>query len=252
MTLILNVAMAVSLLASAPTGPGALTKNAIYKAGALPTVTCTEETYFAEFDAAKRQAENALTCLEQAWRPLLAKAKIPFKRPKLVIRDGDRVKACGVSGTTYETLGMYCPKNNTIYVWSPERSRKDELDRPTLLVSVARAYAYHIQQITGIRPAAQNAFDKASKRGKKDVSLRLEMQTTCFTAAFLGSVWDSLGYTAEDHTSDYVLWVLVNMHHATDFNNGKAANASHWATRGFNTRSPGACQTFSAPAKRVS
>ncbi|WP_083973852.1 neutral zinc metallopeptidase [Herbidospora daliensis] len=252
MTLILNVATAVSLMASAPAGPAALTKNPLYQAGALPTVTCTEETYFAEFEAAQRQAENVMTCLEKAWQPLLAKAKIPFKRPKLVIKDGDRVKACGVSGTTYETMGMYCTTNNTVYIWSPKKSRKDELDRPTLLLSVARAYAYHIQEITGIRPAAQKIFDKSSKRGKKDLRLRLEMQTTCFTAAFLSSVWDSLGYTAEDRTSDDLVWVLVNMNHATAFNNGKADNANYWAKRALKTRSPGSCKTFSAPAKRVS
>ncbi|WP_083958955.1 neutral zinc metallopeptidase [Herbidospora mongoliensis] len=252
MTLILNIAMAVSLMASVPTGPGALTKNPVYKAGALPAVTCTEEAYFSDFDNTRRQAENVMTCLEQAWRPLLAKAKIPFKRAKLVVKDGDRVKACGVSGITYETTSVYCPKSKTIYVWSPVRSRKDELDRPTLLLSVARGYAYHIQQLTGIRPAAQRAFDKASKRGKKDVSLRLEMQTTCFTAAFLGSVWDSLGHTATDHDPKYVRYVLVNMHHALGFNNGNHDNAEYWAKRGFTTRSPGSCKTFSAPAKRVS
>jgi predicted metalloprotease len=242
--------MAVSLTASVPTGTSALTKNPIYKASALPTVTCTEGTYVANFDTARLEAENAITCLDEAWRPLLAKANIPFKRAKLVIKDGDRVKACGVSGTTYETTSWYCPKNKTIYVWSPERSRKDELDRPTLLLSVAYGYTYHIQQLTGIFPAAQKAFDKASKRGKQDVRARLAMQATCFTAAFLGSVWDSLGHTA-DHDSDYVLYVLVNMHHATGYGNGDADNAKYWAKRGFNTRSPGACDTFAAPRQRV-
>lgn len=131
----------------------------------------------------------------------------------------------------------------------------------TLILNVAMAVSLMasaptgpeaIQQLTGMLPAAQKAFDKAPTRGKKDVSLRLEMQTTCLTAAFLGSVWDSLGHTAEDHTPSYVRYVLVNMHHALDFHNGKPDNAEYWAERGFNTRSPGACKTFSAPAKRVS
>ncbi|GAB1821495.1 neutral zinc metallopeptidase [Herbidospora sp. RD11066] len=252
MSLILNVAMALSLTVSVPAGPGVLTKNPIYKSGALPVVTCTEEPYFSDFGNTQRQAENIMTCLEQAWRPILAKAKIPFKHAKLVIKDGDRVKACGVSGEAHETTSVYCRKSKTIYVWSPVRARNNELNRPTLLLSIGRGYAYHIQQLTGILPAAQKVYDKAPKSGKRDVGLRLEMQATCFAAAFLGSVWDSLGHTAEDHKPTYVQYVLANMHHALGLNNGKHDNGEYWAKRGFDTRSPGSCKTFSAPAKRVS
>ncbi|WP_156045906.1 neutral zinc metallopeptidase [Herbidospora cretacea] len=252
MTLILNAAIAVSLVASVPSGPETLTKNPIYKAGALPVVTCTEDAYMGDFGTTQRLAENAMTCLERAWRPLLAKAKIPFKRAKLIVKDGDRVKACGVSGKTYATTGVYCRKTKTIHIWSPVRSRRNELNRPTLLLSVARAHAYHIQELTGILPATQKAFEKAPKRDKQTVGLRMEMQTTCFAAAFLGSVWDSLGYTAEGRDPDYVLWVLANMHHALGLNKGKQDNAEYWAKRAFSTRSAASCNTFSAPVKRVS
>ncbi|GAA1011729.1 hypothetical protein Aple_012910 [Acrocarpospora pleiomorpha] len=247
---LVNVVVAASLAAPVPTGPGALTKNPIYATGKLPQVTCEEKMFNpARFDSVQLYVEDISDCLEQAWRPQLAKAGIPFSKPRLVVKGGKRIKACGFSGEPYETFSMYCLKNKTIYMLIPDRSLADELNRPTILLSLARGYGYHIQQLTGIVGQQLKAEKKLSKRGLLAQRKRFELQTTCFAGAFLGSVWDSLGHTAEP-SSEHMLWVLVNT--TIGPSQGSTKNRTYWATRGYESWSPGSCNTFTAPAKRVS
>ncbi|GAA0379940.1 hypothetical protein Acor_01410 [Acrocarpospora corrugata] len=247
----LNVVVAVSVAVPVPVGPGALTKNPIYATGKLPQVTCEEQMFNpARFDSVELYVDNVADCLDRAWRPQFAKAKLSFPRPRFVVKGGDRVKTCGLSGTTYETFSMYCPRNKTIYTVIPDRALKNELNRPTILLSLARAYAYHVQQLTGIVDQERKVEKKLSKRGLLAQRKRFELQASCFTGAFLGSVWDSLGHTAADHDSEYVLYVLVNT--TIGAGQGSDKNRTYWATRGYDTWSPGACNTFTAPAKRVS
>ncbi|MEU7892482.1 neutral zinc metallopeptidase [Nonomuraea sp. NPDC049152] len=227
--------------------PPVLTDNKVYKTGAMELKECEEQPVQRDsLDGAKVYLEFVLDCLNRSWSKQLAKAKIPFVKPKFAIvsKPGQPVGKCGKFPAGAQAL--YCP---------PERKMTVLLDpyilsEPTelfLMEVVAHEYGHHIQELTGMLDVVDRVKGKSKKR-IYDESRRIELQAECFSASFIGSVWHSLG--RRDFDFKYI--VKVAQAGFDDGIHGKPANIAYWLQKGFDAESPNACNTFAAPKARVS
>ncbi|WP_329426505.1 neutral zinc metallopeptidase [Streptosporangium sp. NBC_01495] len=232
-----------------PTGTAALTGNPVYKTGKFVPKTCEEPTIRGgDIESVQIYADNMAACLGRAWQTQLKKAGIPFSKPKVTVAYGDRIKtACGVYRPG-DTFGLYCQKNRTVYLMVTEYGITGELDSPEMLESLSIGYGYHVQRLIGVLAQEARAAKKLSRTGALALSSKVALQNICFTGAFLGSVWDSLGHTKE-HGYDYL--IDRRSVESSVKGNGTTKNRIHWMRRGFDAQSPGACNTFKAPASKV-
>jgi uncharacterized protein len=232
-----------------PTGTAALTQNPVYKTGRLATQVCEEPLLRGgDFETVRIYVKTVSACFDRAWGAQLKKAGITFGKPRIVLSYTSRVKtACGVRDTN-SVFSLYCKRNKTIYMTVSESGLSNELDSPDMLESLAIGYGYHVQQLTGILAQEARALKGLSKTDALALSAKVSLQNICFAGVFLGSVWDSLGHTKE-HGYDY----LIGRHSwdADVKGHGKAKNRVYWEQRGFDAVSPGACNTFKAPASTV-
>ncbi|MFI6451876.1 neutral zinc metallopeptidase [Streptosporangium amethystogenes] len=232
-----------------PAGTTAFTKNPIYKTGELKTRICEEPTVRGgDFDSVEIYVNTIAACLDRAWEAQLKKAGIAYGKPKVKAAYGSRIKtACG----TYrpgDTFSLYCQKNSTIYLMVTDYGVLDEIDDPRMLESLAIGYGYHVQRLVGVLAQESRAARKLSKAGALALSAKISLQNICLAGTFIGSVWDSLGHT-KVHGYDFI----IDRHRIESGipGNGTTKNRLYWERRGFETRSPGACNTFTAPAARV-
>ncbi|GAA4227337.1 hypothetical protein FHR32_000246 [Streptosporangium album] len=226
----------------APTGKTAQTANPIYKTGKLELKKCEEQPVISnDLDSARVYLEFLMDCLNESWEYQFSKAKLPFSKPSFeTISRAGRPTACGKFPKGAQAI--YCNVNKKItFLLSPEiLSQSTEL---FLFEVVAHEYGHHVQQLSGIMGAFANRKYKSDKAYLAELR-KIELQAECFSGAFLGSVWQSLGRRQSDFS--YVLDFSYDT-----VSHGKATNIAYWLKRGFNQESPGACTTFSAPASRV-
>ncbi|GAA3445414.1 neutral zinc metallopeptidase [Planomonospora venezuelensis] len=232
-----------------PTGNAALTGNPVYKSGTFPAQTCEEPTIRGgDIDSVRLYAEAMSACLGKAWKAQLKKSGIPFTEPEIAVAYGNRVKtACGAYRPG-DTFGLYCQKNKTVYLMVNEYGISNERNSPQMLESLSIAYGYHVQRLIGVLGQEARTAKKLSKAKALSLSSKVSLQNICFAGAFVGSVWDSLGHT-QKYGSDF----FVNRHSMGSDTKGEGTtkNRIYWLKRGFDAQSPGACNTFTAPASRV-
>ena len=129
-----------------------------------------------------------------------------------------------------------------------------------LLETLAHEYGHHIQRLTGVNHALDAMYPgKMTAKQYYTMSRRVELQAECYSGVFAGSVWSSLGRDEYDFTSliktlrgDYdIERIGVSGKRDYDLLHGKRANIAYWLNKGFEAVAPGACDTWSAPAKRV-
>jgi uncharacterized protein len=242
-----NVGPARTAGGPVPTGSKALTHNPLYRSGKM-TVPCGRHPDdFASFGAAKKHLTAMLGCLNASWSAQLKKAGLPFKKPSVQFLTKS-TSACGVRWPKY-IGGLYCPDQRHMVVRINDHAIQDPAD-PDLLLLIAHEYAHHVQNLTGIlavahKPARTEA--QALERNR-----RKELQAECLAGAFAGSIWSSQQYTAEDWAE-----VVDTVEHSGDEEigagrtHGTSRNQAAWLQRGFDSASPGACNTWTATASSV-
>jgi predicted metalloprotease len=231
-----------------PTGQTALVKNPIYSTGKLGLPSCDEQTYNRDdFDSARVYSEALIDCLNESWAPQFKKAGLPFAKPKFVpVRKPGFKTTCGKFPRG--AAGLYCDNSKTIYVLLQGYLLSENTEL-FLFEVVAHEYGHHVQQLSGILNVENKIWDKLGTDAKKYAFHRkVELQAECFAGTFIGSVWHSLG--RRDYDFGYV--VDINRAQYDSLSHGKAKNFAYWLKKGFDAESPGACNTFAAPAARVS
>lgn len=243
-----SVLFAGTAHAAATPSPGfkpVLTKNPVYKTGKLELKECDEQPVQRDdLDGARIYLEFLLDCLNESWSRQLAKADIPFAKPKFeVIPKAGRQTACGTFPIGAQAL--YCPKNRKItFLLDPMI-----LSEPTdlfLMEVMAHEYGHHIQQLTGMLKVVDNLKGKSKARMFEE-SRRVELQAECLSGAFIGSIWHSLG--RRDFDFKYIVKVAQS---GFDYaSHGKASNIAYWLKKGFDAESPDSCNTWTAKKSRV-
>lgn len=230
--------------------------NKLYTVGKVPSVNCTEPTIKPTSQSAiLRYYQALLPCLNNAWAPLVRKAGYPFRAPKLTLLSKQTSSDCtGETSTAY-----YCSADESINMdWQLDLKNYKENalgGRTWMMDTLAHEYGHHVQYLTNI------SISSASREGwaktpaaKQEESRRLELQASCLGAAFLGANKRSLGFTGQKLS----MWEFLTQHSGDEYNpkkirdHGSRKNQWAWAGPAFKSTNPASCNTYTAPAARVS
>ncbi|HEY0472877.1 MAG TPA: neutral zinc metallopeptidase [Kribbella sp.] len=239
-----------------------LTADAFYSTGALAGVGCREPQVALNSQATVQQYYgNLVGCLTKTWAPKVRAGQDKFTSPRVIFWSGTIQSPCA-SGSP---VSFYCDATQTIYLkssddiklWnrSPDSANR-AFARMWATYTVAREFGHHLQQLTGILPAAHRLeYEAANSEAALEVSRRIELQASCLGTAFMGADKSSYGITGSDLTI-YRRYVEAQ---TGDENNrggprdhGSRASHQYWAGRGFNTLDSANCNTFTASASKVS
>jgi hypothetical protein len=225
--------------------------SALYRAGAVAAVKCKIPGGALRTNAALLAYSKAVAaCLDLAWKPVLERASLDFRPAPLY--SVERSAATGCSDA--HGLGaFYCGGTEAIYVdansewWRPYRpgSHTSESKFEALvLFTIAHEYGHHVQQLTGIL-----TLDYGT--GTLEESRRLELQASCFAYAFLGANRATFDLYGERLAA--IRWPQGSGDRPNGpRDHGSRKNHVAWSESGFAAKSPAACNTWTASAKKVS
>ena len=222
-----------------------LKKNSLYKAGRLKKRACPEKrVVVGNAKSAGSYLRSVEKCLDRAWRDELKGAGVHFERPALRFITKPR-RTCGHRWAKNAQAG-YCPLGDQITVLLDHKLLQDS-DTLALMLYLGHEYGHHVQHLTGILNAS--AVDEDSDLADQQ-SRRLELQADCLAGAFIGSVWKSLDRNSDDW--GYLRWYARGTGDWGDSrDHGAGENIDFWLRRGYKAGSPSACNTWTAPDKRV-
>ncbi|HEU4948086.1 MAG TPA: neutral zinc metallopeptidase [Kribbella sp.] len=231
-------------------------QNKLYAVGRLASVNCQEPAIKPSTKAAVLKYYQALLpCLNRAWAPLVRKAGYEFSAPKLVLFDKKVPSACEGDSN----VAFYCGDDQTITMrWERDvqRYKQDELfGRVAMMDTIAHEYAHHVQELTHIMisSASREGWAK-TEAAKLEETRRLELQASCLGAVFLGANKKSLALTGEKLDE----WQYQVRHSGDEYNpkkvrdHGSRKNLWYWTGPAFESANPKSCNTYTAPAARVS
>jgi predicted metalloprotease len=231
-------------------------QNKIYAVGRLPSVNCVEPAIKPTSQSAiLRYYRALLPCLNKAWAPLVRKAGYPFRAPKLTMLTKLTSSTC--SGDT--NRAYYCGDDESINMdWQSDLKlyKQDALaGRTWMMDTLAHEYGHHVQYLTNISISSQSREGWAKTQAAKlEENRRLELQATCFGAAFLGANKKSLGFTG----AKLSMWEYQIQHSGDEYDpkklrdHGSRKNQWLWSGPAFRSANPGSCNTYAAPAAKVS
>lgn len=231
-----------------------LSENRLYSAGRLPAVSCALPSGSLATKAAMTAYAQALVvCLDKSWSPLLEKSSTYFESPRVYAFDDGGRTACGQADAD-ALAGFYCSENVGIYFdWRGyrEQGRSDHVESQVAMLDlIAHEYGHHLQQLSGI----MGIYDRTnpygtSKSARLQASRRLELQASCFGAAFLGANKQTFALRGQKQE------VLERYHGYGDRkspgDHGSPASNRTWNAVAYTTANPASCNTWSAPPSRV-
>ena len=231
-------------------------ENKLYTVGRLASVNCKEPAIKPTTkEAVLKFYQAMLPCLNKTWAPLVRKAGYEFRAPKLVLFEKQLPSVC--SGES--DLAFYCGDDETItmrwqtdvknYKLSKINARVDMMD------TLAHEYGHHVQMLTHILISSTSREGWATTEAAKlEENRRLELQATCLSAAFVGANKKSLEVTG----LKLEVWQFQAKHSGDEYNpkkirdHGSRKSQWYWAGPAFKTANPKSCNTFTAPAAKVS
>ncbi|MGC4940114.1 neutral zinc metallopeptidase [Kribbella sp. DT2] len=240
-----------------PTDYEVVSRNRLYAAGTMPGTGCRESNARpANTAGAQANYNNLRTCLTRAWTAMVRKSGGTMRAPSLVTFTGVVQSPCGSMSDTGPPF--YCGSNETIYMNLKEdignynrypQSYQKVWARMWMLHQFAHEFGHHVQQLTGILEANHDLrYEAATRSEALEMTRRLELQASCFSDVFIGANRRTYPITGQSLTQ--WKWLIGNVTDNND-DHGDAPNHKYWATRGYNSRNPVVCNTFTAPSPRV-
>ncbi|QIG45403.1 hypothetical protein G5V58_24000 [Nocardioides anomalus] len=227
-----------------------LKRNKLYRLPAMTSAGCAAASTVPLDTSADLLAyyRSVLPCLDAAWKgdwKKLRKAGYRFQAPKLKVHDGSVRTKCGTPGA----LSFYCPANHTIYMYDAEivgpwnSYAGDDYAHGSIRLAathtLAHEYGHHVQTLVGM-------FDAIGARYRGNLERRAELQASCLGNVFLSSQRDAYPILA-DYAQHPEYWRYIEV-----ANHGSVPSQAYWTDQGYATATPGACNTFMAPAAQVS
>jgi len=238
-----------------PTNKQIVTQNKLYVTGLLPASRCREPSARPTSRAnVLKYYGQSLACLNKVWRPTVLETRNAFRAPRLVVYMGlSTTSPCGpINGA------VYCSGNETIYMSATEdmdnyRKASKIWTRTDMAFTIAHEYGHHVQMLTGILQASHTReYDMTNRDLRLEESRRLELQASCLSAVYLGA--DKAFFPVSGEWARWWRWKVAN--HGDQWNpqrdHGDKKNHAWWSMRGFNSKNPGLCNTFTATRKTVS
>ncbi|MGY0502672.1 neutral zinc metallopeptidase [Nocardia sp. FBN12] len=223
--------------------------------GTLVPASCDYAPWGTSVDKARAFFESAATCLESAWKPLLAANNLPFESPTLSITATTDGITTPCTGSTSNFAAFYCPANKTIYMPISQLQTEQFRDNWVVYLSVfAHEYGHHVQAQSGILRKANSERVDAGARSAKglELSRRVELQANCFDGMFIAS---SKG--GGSLSSSQVTVATKDSYGRGDGvgdmrDHGTAEHGGQWFEAGLNRNLTAQCNTFIVAASEVS
>jgi predicted metalloprotease len=240
-----------------PTDYEMVSRNRIYASGAMSSVGCRESSARPSSAAGARANYAQLrACLNRSWTAMIRRSGATFRPPTVLTFTGTVQSPCGSMSDTGPPF--YCSTNETIYMNLREdvgnynrypQSYQKVWARMWMLHQFAHEYGHHVQNLTGILEANHDMrYEAPTRAAELEMTRRLELQASCFSDVFIGANRRTYPITGQAQTQ----WRWLIGHVGDDANDhGDAPNHAYWALRGYNSRNPAACNTFTAPSARV-
>ncbi len=219
----------------------------------LPAVTCPLPGFGVSDSELSAYYQAGVLCLDQAWRPVLEQANLPFEPPALDTSPDLTEGPCGSAPAESEAVAYYCGRNRTIYM--PTRRLRDNGGGERAgshLATLAHEYGHHVQALSGMLRAADSKIVAAGEETPAglEMSRRIELQANCFAGMFLVAASASIGTgLAQEAAGDFQYAVAEP---AEKNAHGNPDNQAEWASLGFTTGETSSCNTYAAPVEAVS
>lgn len=215
--------------------------------GSNATESCT-------VDALSRETCNALSSLNQTWRPIFEKSNIRFSPPKLVFYSQRGQSGCGAAQSAMGPF--YCPGDNGIYIDTDfYREMEQRLgaggDFARAYV-MAHEYGHHVQTLTGLSDQIRSLQARDEQRAN-NLQVRMELQADCYAGVWAARNKDRIeqGDIEEGMTAAHAIGDDTLMQNAGQrpveaaFTHGSSAQRMEWLRRGLASGNEDDCDTFS-------
>lgn len=193
---------------------------------------------------------------EDTWSQLFAQSNSKYPHPTLVIYRDMTPTACGTGQAA--SGPFYCPADQQIYL---DLSFIEELKKMGASGDFAIAYViahevgHHIQTVTGISQEVRQKQSQLDKPGQNALQVKMELQADCLAGVWAnhtqkrtqfleaGDLQEALA--AAEAVGDDTLMKRAGVAPRREaFTHGSAKERMQWFSRGADTGSFGACDTF--------
>ena len=199
---------------------------------------------------------------EDTWGQIFAHSNAQYEQPKLILFNGGVNSACGFASSAVGPF--YCPGDHRVYLDLGFFREMEQ--RFAAAGDFARAYViahevgHHVQNLLGISAKVEAARRRgAPMEGANGLSVRLELQADCFAGVWankaqqrlqwlepgdIESALNAANAIGDDRLQKQSRGTVV----PDSFTHGTSAQRMRWFKLGFDTGSPGKCDTFKAQA----
>lgn len=199
---------------------------------------------------------------EDTWGNIFAHSNARYEQPKLILFNGGVNSACGFASSAVGPF--YCPGDHRVYLDLAFFREMEQ--RFSAAGDFARAYViahevgHHVQNLLGISAKVEAARRRgAPMEGANGLSVRLELQADCFAGVWANNAQQRLQWLepgdiesalnaanaiGDDRLQKQSRGTVV----PDSFTHGTSAQRMRWFKLGFDTGSPGKCDTFKAQA----
>jgi hypothetical protein len=193
-------------------------------------------------------------CMQKAWTPLILKSDAYYGGAQVAafsVGKGPDSPLC--DDPPKHSDAFYQPQGNVICLDRKSFGTDPDVSLVYLQEVLAHEFGHHVQMSVGLL-TAYDMRDYASSNERLEDERRLELQASCLGAAYLGANRRTLGLTG----GHLEIWRDLVRHMGDEYNpdhirdHGSRKNHGYWSLRAFDAGNPSACNTFTAPAKRVS
>ncbi|MQA76952.1 MAG: hypothetical protein GEV10_00480 [Streptosporangiales bacterium] len=250
---------------SSPTGEshryGEPEGNALYRTGRMAGVDCGADLRSSRPGPYEAFVRESTGCLNRAWRAQLARQRIAYAEPGLVVaREGNPSSPCRSAASGYTPIAFYCPANRTIYYSLPGAAKLAmPKNREYLVSATAHEYAHHIQQVVGISEVYTSRYSTVYPSDVASYTLltrRLELQAQCLAGTFVGANAPTMRVSraamadSVEHTGDEAVDGIDDDPSLRTHGTFRS-NARWFLARGWDRRDVVACNTWRSPARQV-
>ncbi|SDI46622.1 hypothetical protein SAMN05216189_1005132 [Pseudomonas delhiensis] len=199
---------------------------------------------------------------EDTWGQIFAHGNAQYEQPKLILFNGGVNSACGFASSAVGPF--YCPGDHRVYLDLGFFREMEQ--RFAAAGDFARAYViahevgHHVQNLLGISAKVEAARRRgAPMEGANGLSVRLELQADCFAGVWankaqqrlqwlepgdIESALNAANAIGDDRLQKQSRGTVV----PDSFTHGTSAQRMRWFKLGFDSGSPGKCDTFKAQA----
>ncbi len=193
---------------------------------------------------------------EDTWSEIFSQSNQQYPKPSMVIYRDMTPTACGTGQAA--SGPFYCPADQQIYL---DLSFIEELEKMggsgdfAIAYVIAHEVGHHIQTITGISQEVRQKQSQLDKAGQNALQVKMELQADCLAGVWAnhthkrtqfleaGDLEEALA--AAEAVGDDTLMKRAGVAPRREaFTHGSAQERMQWFSRGADTGSFGACDTF--------